>query len=365
MKNKKWNKAFLLGVSAAVLAFGLVLMGCEVEPPEDPDITYTVTANGESDVTTSTELTFTFSKSVDYLFTSEITVTNGTGAVTTGYLTSTSGTTLTLPINSVTTQGDVSISISADGIESGAKTVAVYKALPTVYITTATQTGGASGTADSTAIDFTLGEELSDLTLAQMVITNETGAAEKGTGWTHTAGTTSYSLTLASVTTPGTIFLSGTHPRMTSSSGKTVTVHKNGVVTGGGSTKALALPLTADTWAESTVYSTAYNSSQDVVWYKFEATTGTTYRVWWNDSLQGSSTKTADIKVYKTEGSGSETSSVDSGYTSAGYTVSGFTGTVYLRVVTDSSTSTSTGTWSNRGGTFGIVYSTSTICPAL
>ncbi|GHT95258.1 hypothetical protein FACS1894141_3520 [Spirochaetia bacterium] len=132
-----------------------------------------------------------------------------------------------------------------------------------------------------------------------------------------------------------------------------------------GDSKANAILLTEGTWANGEVYSTTHDSSQDVVWYKFSAVTGTTYNVWWNGSRFGNSTNTADIKVYKTEGNGGESYAINGGYTSVGYTVDGFTGTVYLRVVTNSSISTSTGTIDNRGGTFGIVYSTGSTRPAL
>jgi hypothetical protein len=90
------------------------------------DITYTAVANGTSGTTTSTQIALTFSAAVTGLTAGDITVTNGTGSATKGALTG-SGTAWSLAIT-VATQGNVSVSISKTGIESAAKTVAVYKA---------------------------------------------------------------------------------------------------------------------------------------------------------------------------------------------------------------------------------------------
>jgi hypothetical protein len=57
----------------------------------------------------------------------DITVADATGAATTGSLTG-SGTAWSIALTDVATQGNVSVSIAKSGIESGVKTVAVYKA---------------------------------------------------------------------------------------------------------------------------------------------------------------------------------------------------------------------------------------------
>jgi uncharacterized repeat protein (TIGR02543 family) len=110
--------------------------------------------------------------------------------------------------------------------------------------------------------------------------------------------------------------------------------------------------LTAGTWENGSITSSASGSS---VWYSFNVTSGTTYRIWWNDSYQGNSTKTLDIKVdaYYSNGTSIFTG-VDSAYTSAQTFTSNQTGTVKLKV----------SPWTNGNtGTFAIVYSTSSTRP--
>ena len=91
------------------------------------------TANGSSGSTTSTKITITFNKTVYGLKTEHITLAagtgNGAGAATAGALTG-SGTTYELALESVTTQGNVSLTIADIGgfdFPATATTVAVYK----------------------------------------------------------------------------------------------------------------------------------------------------------------------------------------------------------------------------------------------
>ena len=91
-------------------------------------ITYTVTQTGGTDGTADTTgIVFTFSAAVSDLTSNDITITKGTGSVTTGALTG-SGTSWSLAVT-VTAAGNVTVSIR-DGItsEAGAKNVTVYKA---------------------------------------------------------------------------------------------------------------------------------------------------------------------------------------------------------------------------------------------
>ena len=117
--------------------------------------------------------------------------------------------------------------------------------------------------------------------------------------------------------------------------------------------------LTANTWANGTLSAT--NSE---IWYSFSVTNGTTYRIWWNDSYQGNSTKTGDLAVsarYSSSSSwifGGTDTDVDSGYNTAQSFTANQTGTVEIRVIPY-------GRGSQHYGTFGIVYSTSTTRPAL
>ena len=54
------------------------------------------------------------------------------------------------------------------------------------------------------------------------------------------------------------------------------------------------IPLTADTWIDGNITST---TSGNAIWYSFIVTSGETYYVWWNDSYNGDSSKTLDVKV--------------------------------------------------------------------
>jgi len=102
--------------------------------------------------------------------------------------------------------------------------------------------------------------------------------------------------------------------------------------------------LSANTWVDGNI-----TSSGNAVWYSFNVTSGTVYRVWWNDSYQGNSTKTLDVKVDATYSNGiSIFSGVDSGYTTAQSFTANQTGTVKIKVYP----------YSGGTGTFGIVYST-------
>jgi len=78
-------------------------------------------------------------------------------------------------------------------------------------------------------------------------------------------------------------------------------------------------------------------------WYAFPVTQGTTYRIWWNDSYQGNSTKTADVIVGARYAGGniifggsgttwSTGTSVDSGYNTPQTFTATQTGNVYIRV---------------------------------
>jgi formylglycine-generating enzyme required for sulfatase activity len=90
-------------------------------------VSYTAVANGTDGTTTSTSIALIFSAAVTGLTAGDITVADGTGAAAKGLLFG-SGTAWSIALASVTTQGDVSVSIAKSGIESATKTVAVYKA---------------------------------------------------------------------------------------------------------------------------------------------------------------------------------------------------------------------------------------------
>jgi hypothetical protein len=93
-------------------------------------ITWTAVADGTSNTETSTKITFTFSKEVWGLTTSEISVSDGSIGVGTGNLTG-KGTTWDLQINVGDKPGSVQVSVSSTKnapIEGGSKAVAVHVA---------------------------------------------------------------------------------------------------------------------------------------------------------------------------------------------------------------------------------------------
>jgi uncharacterized repeat protein (TIGR02543 family) len=165
-----------------------------------PPITYTVTANG-SETAATTTLTFTFSKVVAGLSANNITLSNDTGSVTKVSL-SGSGKNWTLEV-AVNTAGNIKVSITKDGIESGQKDVTVYDITYTV-----TPNGGA--TADTTALTFNFSGTVTGLNADDITVADDTGRVTKGnltgdgTSWTlevtvNTAGNIKVSIDKAGI----------------------------------------------------------------------------------------------------------------------------------------------------------------------
>jgi uncharacterized repeat protein (TIGR02543 family) len=117
-----------------------------------------------------------------------------------------------------------------------------------------------------------------------------------------------------------------------------------------------ATTLTADVWTDGRL-STA--NGED--WYSFTVTSGTTYRIWWNDNDEGNGTKTGDVAVSaQINGTfifGGTDDDEDTGWTTP-KTITNQYGTVYIRVIPLQRKSTYTGTYS-------IVFSTGTTRPSL
>jgi hypothetical protein len=108
--------------------------------------------------------------------------------------------------------------------------------------------------------------------------------------------------------------------------------------------------LLAGIWANGTL-------AAGGVQYTLNVTSGTTYRIWWNDSSQGNGSKTANVMVNARYASGTAIfSNVDNGWTTAQSFTASSTGTVTVTV---------TGYGGATSGTFGIAYSTSTLRPSL
>jgi hypothetical protein len=107
------------------------------------------------------------------------------------------------------------------------------------------------------------------------------------------------------------------------------------------SSPSIGSPLTQNTWTNGTISSGAR-------YYYFYATSGTLYKVSWNDSYQGDGTKTLDVVVsaYWYSDNTSIFSATDSGYTSGKTFTASQTGYVMLKVEP----------YSSGTGTYAITY---------
>ncbi|GHU42845.1 hypothetical protein FACS1894190_12650 [Spirochaetia bacterium] len=200
-----------------------------------PDvITYTAAANG-SPTATSTKIDFTFSASVTGLLAEHITVGGLTGAATKGALTG-GGTSWSLAVT-VATAGTVTATVNSSGIDSGAKTVTLYK-----QITYTAVVNGDASTA-STKIDFTFSAAVTDLTAGHITVGGSTGAATKGA---LTGSGTSYSLAITT-TAAGTATVSISKSGIESGA-KTVTLFYIDLITyfaaANGGTTAMSTAIT-------------------------------------------------------------------------------------------------------------------------
>jgi hypothetical protein len=112
---------------AALLALVFLFAACESPAGNgENDITWTAQADGENGAQNSTVITFTFSAAVEGLSAGDITLADDGGSVAKGSLTNTDAAHWSLGIT-VTTAGNVKVSINKTGIETTGKNVAVYK----------------------------------------------------------------------------------------------------------------------------------------------------------------------------------------------------------------------------------------------
>ena len=129
MKKYSW-------IVALLMALAMALIGCGggggdddddgTGPGGEPPVDYTVVQEGgETGVTDSAKIKFTFEKAVEGLTASNITISDGTGAAFDGDLTG-SGTAWEMAIG-VAKEGDVKVKIKKDGIVADEKTVAIFK----------------------------------------------------------------------------------------------------------------------------------------------------------------------------------------------------------------------------------------------
>jgi hypothetical protein len=105
-------------------------------------------------------------------------------------------------------------------------------------------------------------------------------------------------------------------------------------------------PLTVNTWANGVI-----STSGREVWYSFTNVTGTSYRVWWNDSSDGDGTKTLNTRVTAYDSNWNQLFSEYSGWDTPRTIPVTSGSTIYLRVTPWNSGNT---------GTFAIAYTTST-----
>jgi hypothetical protein len=139
------------------------------------------------------------------------------------------------------------------------------------------------------------------------------------------------------------------NPGNTISLSQTIKLTASGAAGLLGTSKAMAIPLSVNTWVEGSITS---STAGRAVWYSFSATSSTTYYIWWEDrGSPSSSTKSLDAKVSAQYSNGSSIfADADSGWSSPWSFTASTSGTVIIMV----EPKTSGGT-----GTFAIAYTTS------
>ena len=156
-------------------------------PPTAVTFVSAVAADGADGTENTTELTLTFSVDPTTLTADNITVTGATKGALSG-----SGTTRSLAISDITVANGslVFIEISSPSgftIKGSPKAVVVYKDTRTaITFESAEQTGGTSGTADSTGLTLTFSVDPTTLTADDITLTGATKGALSGTGTTRT-----------------------------------------------------------------------------------------------------------------------------------------------------------------------------------
>jgi hypothetical protein len=196
-------------------------------------VTYTVNqSGGVNGSTDSTGIAFTFSADVAGLTAEDITLTAGTGAATKGTLAG-RGKKWTLGITT-STAGTVKVKITKAGIESGEKSVTVFKQGTSMDLDYDVSANGTANTTNSTTLTFTFTGSVDSLSLTAADITIggsavKAGGALTGTGITRTLAITVNAEGSATVSVSKSGIVSGQ---------KTVAVHKASS-TGGSDTSSI------------------------------------------------------------------------------------------------------------------------------
>jgi uncharacterized repeat protein (TIGR02543 family) len=130
------------------------------------------------------------------------------------------------------------------------------------------------------------------------------------------------------------------------------TLYARWIDMGGGGTQTDPILLTNSFWANGNI-----NVNTPELWYSFTVTSGTTYRVWWNDSYSGDTSKTADVKVTATyqDTEANIFGSVDSAWDTAQSFTPVRNATILIKVYP----------YNDSTGTFAIVYGVEIYRPAI
>jgi hypothetical protein len=206
----------------------LAFLACEQPAGPDPkgpqkpaDITWTAAADGEAGVATSTAITITFDKAVEGLSAEDVRL---SGDVTKGALAG-SGASWSIALDAVGSAGDVAVSIAKEGVESGDKSVAVYKLGEIADLTWTAAADGAADTVTSTAITFSFSGVVGGLAAQDISVIPGTGSAGVGD---LTGGGAAWTLALTAVESQGNLTVSVTKAGI-ESGGQPVAVHKAAV----------------------------------------------------------------------------------------------------------------------------------------
>ena len=140
---------------------------------------------GVSGTTDSTGLTLTFDVDPTTLTADNITVTGATKGALTG-----TGTTRSLGISDITVLNGETVSVAITSptgysLSGSPQTAVVYRPLAAVAFQSAEQTGGVSGTADSTGLTLTFDVDPTTLTADNIIVTGATKGTLTGTGMTR------------------------------------------------------------------------------------------------------------------------------------------------------------------------------------
>jgi hypothetical protein len=274
---------------------------------------YTLSANGTSGVTTSTQLTLTFDEPVTGLTYSEITVSGAaskSGASLTG-----SGTTWALPIT-VTSPGTAYVTVSHTGVNADEHLVSVHSDSGPTLTSYTVSANGTSGVTTSTQLTLTFVDPVTSLTWSEITVSGnatKSGAALTGSGTTWFLPITTAHQGTASV------YVSHTGINATA---HTVTVYHTE-------------RTPSSTWLSGTIYAGYTNT------YRFYVTAGT-YYIQWNDSYQGDGTKSCDIKVSGSGAGITSFSNIDSAYNTPRTVTATSSGYITLTVAGYSTTSSGT-----------------------